>query len=81
MRGSILGTRKDLAEAIRFAAKGKVKAHFDTRRVEDINGVFADLRDGEVDGCIVPALSACPPQPGAALACHRSVIEIGSSAI
>jgi alcohol dehydrogenase, propanol-preferring len=53
VRGSIVGTRKDLAEAIAFAAEGKVKSHFHTRRLEDINGVFADLKAGTVDGRIV----------------------------
>ena len=33
IRGSIVGTRKDLAEAIAFAADGKVKATTTTRRL------------------------------------------------
>jgi alcohol dehydrogenase, propanol-preferring len=53
LRGSIVGTRKDLAEAIEFASEGKVKAHIHQRSLEDINDVFADLKAGKVDGRIV----------------------------
>jgi propanol-preferring alcohol dehydrogenase len=53
LRGSIVGTRGDLAEALAFAAEGKVRAHFHRARLEDINQVFADLRAGRVDGRIV----------------------------
>ncbi len=49
IRGSIVGTRKDLAEAIAFAAEGKVRAHIHTARLEDINSIFSDLRSGQVD--------------------------------
>jgi propanol-preferring alcohol dehydrogenase len=53
VRGSIVGTRKDLAEAVEFASEGKVRAHTHQRSLEDINGVFADLKAGKVDGRIV----------------------------
>jgi propanol-preferring alcohol dehydrogenase len=53
IRGSIVGTRKDLAEAIAFAAEGKVRAHIHRAGLEDINQVFADLKAGRVDGRIV----------------------------
>lgn len=53
IRGSIVGTRKDLAEAVAFAAAGKVKAHVHKARLEDINRVFADLKAGKVDGRMV----------------------------
>src|ERR1700760_1171188 len=36
IRGSIVGTRKDLAEAVAFAAEGKVRAHIHPARLEDI---------------------------------------------
>lgn len=57
LRGSIVGTRKDLAEALAFAADGKVKAHIHKARLEDINRVLGDLRSGRVDGRIVLDLS------------------------
>jgi propanol-preferring alcohol dehydrogenase len=53
LRGSIVGTRNDLAEAIAFAAAGKVQAHVHRARLEDINRVFADLKAGRVDGRVV----------------------------
>jgi len=53
LRGSIVGTRKDLAEAVAFAAEGKVRAHIHKAGLQDINQVFADLKAGKVDGRIV----------------------------
>jgi propanol-preferring alcohol dehydrogenase len=53
VRGSIVGTRKDLAEAIAFAAEGKVKTTVATRKLEDINDVFAQMKKGAIDGRIV----------------------------
>ncbi len=53
LRGSIVGTRKDLAEAVEFAAEGKVKAHIHQKPLTDINKVFADLKTGKIDGRIV----------------------------
>jgi alcohol dehydrogenase, propanol-preferring len=53
IRGSIVGTRRDLQEAIAFAVEGKVKAHIHETRLEDINRTFADLKAGKVDGRIV----------------------------
>lgn len=53
LRGSIVGTRNDLAEALAFAADGKVRAHIHKAKLDDINQVFADLKAGKVDGRIV----------------------------
>ncbi len=53
IRGSIVGTRKDLAEAIEFAREGKVRAHIHEARLEDINRVFSHLKAGRVDGRVV----------------------------
>jgi len=53
LRGSIVGTRKDLAEAIAFAAEEKVRVHHHKTRLEDINQVFEDLEAGRVDGRMV----------------------------
>jgi propanol-preferring alcohol dehydrogenase len=53
VRGSIVGTRKDLAEALEFAAEGKVRSHLHVAKLDDINRVFADLKAGTVDGRIV----------------------------
>jgi propanol-preferring alcohol dehydrogenase len=53
LRGSIVGSRKDLSEALAFAAEGKVKTHLHEKRLEDINSIFEDLEHGRVDGRIV----------------------------
>ncbi|THH38229.1 alcohol dehydrogenase AdhP [Aliishimia ponticola] len=52
-RGSIVGTRKDLAEAVQFANEGKVKTHINKAKLDDINTIFADLEAGKVDGRMV----------------------------
>jgi len=53
IRGSIVGTRLDLEEALTFAADGKVKATIETQPLDAINDVFARLRSGQVNGRIV----------------------------
>ena len=53
LRGSIVGGRADLAEAIALAAEGKVRPVISTARLEDVNRVFADLKAGRVDGRVV----------------------------
>lgn len=53
IRGSIVGTRLDLEEALRFAAEGKVKATIETQPLESINDVFGRLKTGKVNGRIV----------------------------
>lgn len=57
VRGSIVGTRQDLAEALRFAAEGKVGAQVETRRLDEINAIFAELKAGRVRGRIVLQMS------------------------
>lgn len=53
VRGSIVGTRKDLREALRFAAEGKVRSSVETQPLEAVNEVFARLRRGGVRGRVV----------------------------
>lgn len=53
VRGSIVGTRKDMQEAISFAVEGKVKATVHPAKLEDINTVFDDMKKGEIEGRIV----------------------------
>jgi propanol-preferring alcohol dehydrogenase len=50
VRGSIVGTRKDLAEAIDFVAAGKVRAKVTPYALKDINQVLADLKAGKIEG-------------------------------
>jgi propanol-preferring alcohol dehydrogenase len=53
IRGSIVGTRLDLEEALAFAAQGKVKATIETLPLESVNYVFERLRTGKVNGRVV----------------------------
>lgn len=53
VKGSIVGTRKDMQEAIAFAVEGKVKATVHAAKLEDINEVLDDLKKGKIDGRVV----------------------------
>lgn len=53
VRGSIVGTRNDLREAMEFALRGKVRARVEHGVLEDINDVFARLERGAVEGRVV----------------------------
>src|SRR5215469_16833201 len=53
IRGSIVGTSRDMEEALKFAADGKVKATIETQPLESNNDVFAPLQSGKVNGRIV----------------------------
>ena len=53
IRGSIVGGRQDLAEAIAFAAEGKVHSHYHEMKLDDINKVFSDMKFGKLDGRMV----------------------------
>ncbi|KRP90684.1 MULTISPECIES: alcohol dehydrogenase AdhP [Bradyrhizobium] len=53
VRGSIVGTRRDLDEAIAFAADGKVKAEVTKVPLAAINDVFDRMRAGKIDGRMV----------------------------
>ncbi|MFG1477030.1 alcohol dehydrogenase AdhP [Xanthobacter sp. V4C-4] len=53
VRGSIVGTRLDLQEALNFAAEGKVKATIHTDRLDNINTIFARMHKGDIQGRIV----------------------------
>ncbi|WP_405281929.1 alcohol dehydrogenase AdhP [Cobetia sp. Ld8] len=58
VRGSIVGTRQDLQEALDFAAEGKVAATVQTGRLEDINDIFGRMIDGKIEGRIVLDMKA-----------------------
>jgi len=53
VRGSIVGTRQDLEEALAFAGTGAVSVHFSWDKLENINAIFARMTDGRIDGRIV----------------------------
>ena len=53
IRGSFVGTRQDMAEALAFAADGKVKADVELQPLEDINAIFKRLEHGDVAARVV----------------------------
>jgi alcohol dehydrogenase, propanol-preferring len=57
VRGSIVGTRKDLQEALEFAAEGKVRTVCSEDRLDNINQVFDRMRHGEIEGRVVMRLT------------------------
>jgi propanol-preferring alcohol dehydrogenase len=53
LRGSIVGTRRDLEEALSFAAEGKVRATIEIQPLSSINEVFDRMKKGKVNGRVV----------------------------
>ncbi|MFC4620700.1 alcohol dehydrogenase AdhP [Comamonas nitrativorans] len=58
VRGSIVGTRLDLQEALDFAGTGKVAATVSTEKLENINHVFERMLQGQIDGRVVLDMAA-----------------------
>lgn len=58
VRGSIVGTRKDLQESIDFAVEGKVKATVHTTPLESINEVFDQMKKGAIEGRMVMEIAS-----------------------
>lgn len=53
VRGSIVGTRKDLQEALAFAGEGKIHTTYSEEKLNNINAVFARMSKGEIEGRVV----------------------------
>lgn len=53
VRGSIVGTRMDLQEALAFAGEGKIHTTFTQDKLENINAVFDRMKQGEIEGRVV----------------------------
>ena len=53
IRGSFVGTRKDMAEALAFAAEGKVNADIEMQPLSAINTVLDRLAHGDVPSRVV----------------------------
>jgi propanol-preferring alcohol dehydrogenase len=53
LRGSIVGGRLDLTEALAFAGEGKVKATVSRDRLDNINGIFEQMRNRKIEGRVV----------------------------
>ena len=53
VRGSIVGTRQDMEEALEFYARGEIHPTVSTRKLEEINTVFDEMKHGKIDGRVV----------------------------
>jgi propanol-preferring alcohol dehydrogenase len=53
IRGSFVGTRADMAEALDFAVRGKVKADIELQPLSEINTIFQRLAHGDVPARVV----------------------------
>jgi propanol-preferring alcohol dehydrogenase len=60
LRGSFVGTRKDMAEALDFAVGGKVKANIERQPLSEINHIFTRLAKGDVAARVVIDFSMDP---------------------
>ena len=53
IRGSFVGTRQDMAQALASAAEGKVKADIELQPLSSISRVFDRLEHGDVPSRVV----------------------------
>ncbi len=53
IRGSIVGTRQDMVEALDFYAAGKIHPTFTKRPLGDMNAILDEMRHGKIDGRVV----------------------------
>ena len=53
VRGSIVGTRQDMVEALDFYSRGLIHPTISTRSLEEINDVFDEMKNGAIDGRVV----------------------------
>lgn len=53
IRGSVVGSRRIMKEAMAFAAHGRITAAIERETLENINGVFDRLRSGDFEGRFV----------------------------
>lgn len=60
IRGSIVGTRKDLNECLAIAGDGKVTCTVDERKLEDINEILKEMHEGKIKGRCVLRISPDP---------------------
>jgi propanol-preferring alcohol dehydrogenase len=53
VRGSIVGTRQDMEEALEFYSRGQIHPTVATRELGEINAVFDEMKHGKIDGRVV----------------------------
>jgi propanol-preferring alcohol dehydrogenase len=50
---SATGTREDMREVLELAAAGRVRCHVETRKLEQVNEVFEEMRAAKITGRVV----------------------------
>ncbi|KAI9924091.1 hypothetical protein MW887_007331 [Aspergillus wentii] len=55
--GSAVGNRREAIEMLEFAARGVIKTHFRTEKMEALTGIFEEMSQGKVQGRVVLDLS------------------------
>ena len=53
VRGSIVGTRQDMREALDFYSRGQIHPTITTRKLDEINAVFGEMKKGKIEGRVV----------------------------
>lgn len=57
IKGSLMGNRQDLREALQFAADGKVRPNCYPEKLENVNEAFERILKGEINGRVVMQIS------------------------
>lgn len=60
IRGSIVGTRQDLNEALTIASSGSIVCTVEERQLADINDILDDLHKGKIKGRCVLRIAPDP---------------------
>lgn len=55
--GSAVGSRQEAIETLNFAARGIIKAHIRTEKMDALTSVFKEMEDGKLQGRVVLDLS------------------------
>jgi len=63
VRGSIVGTRKDLNECLTIAGDGKVTCTVSERKLEEINEILEEMSQGKIKGRCVMRIAPDPFTP------------------
>ena len=53
IRGSIVGTRQDMEEALQFYARGQIRPTISERRIDEVNEILDEMKHGKIDGRVV----------------------------
>ncbi|KAI4852336.1 GroES-like protein, partial [Aureobasidium sp. EXF-8846] len=51
--GSAVGNRKEAIETLDLAARGIIKTHFRTAKMEKLTGIFEEMHQGKIQGRVV----------------------------